>query len=97
MAVKNLNSDEKTELLRYFVGNPPYLQDARYRELVEQFVATDERTTNEDARYNVDYERDRIKDAEDEKGYVPNDIGTVQEGKFVKGETMQPAKTNTSK
>ena len=82
--LKKLNNAEQAELLRYFVGTPPYIQDARFRELRDIFAATDERTDHEDARYNVDYENDRIKDAEDETGSVPNDTGTVQGGKYVK-------------
>ena len=45
-----LTNKELTELLRYTYGTPPYAQDARYRELRDEFLSTDERPLTEDAR-----------------------------------------------
>jgi hypothetical protein len=45
-----LNADEMRELLRYFIGNPPYIQDGRFRALVDAFNATDNRPVADDSR-----------------------------------------------
>lgn len=46
-----LNVSELRELLRYYIGNPlPYMQDARYRDLLDRFNATDDRPVAEDPR-----------------------------------------------
>ena len=45
-----LTNKELNELLRYTYGTPPYAQDARYRELRDEFLATDERPLTDDPR-----------------------------------------------
>lgn len=51
MSIKqDLSKTELVELLRYFLGNPPYVVDAHFRNLAERFVATDEREPTDDPR-----------------------------------------------
>lgn len=61
---KKLTTEEKSNLLRYFIGTPPYVEDAYARHLADRFLATDERTPHGDSRLSpegLDYVADQTK------------------------------------